>query len=151
MFLIANIQSFTSQIFGVVGPLAENLDFFSPLGFDVQTNSNYKTQKIKLYSVRTLKRYLNEKNLIHGRVMAMISEFTPLIFETYFTFLLFYFFTFFPSALTHNSVWMVKWSEVHRLGNLVIVLLRGSSPAMTILFYFSSNFISNKIDLKPNF
>ena len=27
MFMIANIQSFTSQIFGVVGPLEENLDF----------------------------------------------------------------------------------------------------------------------------
>ena len=41
----ANILSFTSQIFGVVGPLGENLDFFSPLGFDVQTNSDHKTQK----------------------------------------------------------------------------------------------------------
>ena len=71
------MQSFTSQIFGVVGPLGENLDFFSPLGSDVQTNSDHKTQKIKLYSVRALKRDLNEKNLIHGRVMAMI-------FETYF-------------------------------------------------------------------
>ena len=29
IFAIANIQSFTSQIFGVVGP-------FSPLGFDVK-------------------------------------------------------------------------------------------------------------------
>ena len=64
MLVIANIQSFASQIFGVVGPLEENLDFFSPLGFDVQTNSYHKTQKIKLYSVRALKRYLNEKNLI---------------------------------------------------------------------------------------
>ena len=27
IFVIANIQSFTSQIFGVVGPLGENLDF----------------------------------------------------------------------------------------------------------------------------
>ena len=51
-------------IFGVVDPLGENFDFFSPLGFDVQTNSNHKTQKIKLYSVRALERYLNEKNLI---------------------------------------------------------------------------------------
>ena len=65
---------FTSQIFGVVYRLGENFDLFSPLGFDNQTNSDHKTQKIKLHSVRALKRYLNEKNLIHGRVMAMISN-----------------------------------------------------------------------------
>ena len=67
--------------------LGRNLDFFSPLGFDVQTNSDHKTQKIKLYSVRALKRYLNEKNLMHGRVMATISKFSPQIFETYFNFI----------------------------------------------------------------
>ena len=66
------MQSFTSQNFEVVSPLGENLDFFNPLGFDVQTNSDHKTKKIKLYSVRSLKRYLNGKNLIHGRVMATI-------------------------------------------------------------------------------
>ena len=80
--LIANIQSFTSQIFGDVGPLGENLDFFSPMGFHFQTNCYSKTHKIKLYSVRTLKRHLNEKNLIHGRKMATISNFSPQIFET---------------------------------------------------------------------
>ena len=30
-----------------------------------------------------LKCYLNEKNVIHGRVMATISKFSPQIFETY--------------------------------------------------------------------
>ena len=50
IFVIANMHNFTSQIFGVVGLLAENLDFISPLVFDVQTNSDHKTQKIKLYS-----------------------------------------------------------------------------------------------------
>ena len=59
------------------------------MGFDVQTgvqtNSDHETQKIKLNSVRALKRYLNEKNLVHGRVMATISKFSPQIFETYFT------------------------------------------------------------------
>ena len=70
--------------FGVVIPLGENLDFFSPLGFDIQTNYDHKTQKIKLFSVRALKCYLDEKNLIHGRVMATISKFSPQIFETYF-------------------------------------------------------------------
>ena len=68
----------------VVGSLGENLDFFSPLGFDVETNSDHKTQNIKLNSVRDLKRHLNEKNLICGRVMAMILKFSPQIFETYF-------------------------------------------------------------------
>ena len=58
---------------------------FSLLGFDVQTNSDHKTQKIKLYSVRPLKRYLNEKNLIHGRVMATISKFSPQIYDKYFS------------------------------------------------------------------
>ena len=72
-------------MFGIVGPLGENLDYFSRLGFDVQNNSDHKTQKMKLYSVRALKRYLNEKNLIHGRVMATISKFSPQIFDTYFS------------------------------------------------------------------
>ena len=80
IFVIANIQSFTSQIFGVVGPLGENLDFFNPLEFDVKTSSDHRTQKIKLFSVIALKRYLNEKNLIHCRIMVTISKFSPQIF-----------------------------------------------------------------------
>ena len=40
-FLGHLVQSFTSQTFGVVGPLAENLDVCSPLGFDIQTNSHH--------------------------------------------------------------------------------------------------------------
>ena len=83
MFVIANTQSFTSQILES-SVSWENTSIFSPLGFDVKTNSDHKTQKIKLYSVRALKRYLDEKNLIHGRVMAMILKFSPQIFETYF-------------------------------------------------------------------
>ena len=79
--VIANIQSFTSPIFGVVGQLRENLGFFGSLGFDVQINSDRKTQKIKLYSVRALNRYLNEKYLIHGRAMAAISKFSLQIFK----------------------------------------------------------------------
>ena len=62
------------QISGVVGSLGENLNFFSPVGFDVKTNTGHKTQNIKLYSVRASTCYLNEKNLIHGRVMATISN-----------------------------------------------------------------------------
>ena len=40
------------------GPLGEKLDFVSPLGFDIQRHSDHETPKIKLYSVRALKRYL---------------------------------------------------------------------------------------------
>ena len=72
-----------SQIFEVVGPLGEHLHF--SVGWDLTLKQILiKTPKIKLYSVRALKRYLNEKNLIHGRVMAMISKFSPQVFETYF-------------------------------------------------------------------
>ena len=39
---IANVQGFTSRIFRAVDHLRENLDFFSPLGFDVKTNSDHK-------------------------------------------------------------------------------------------------------------
>ena len=74
IFVIAKIQSLTSQIFGVVGPLGKNLDFLSPLAFNIQTNSDHNIKKIKLYSVRALKRCLDEKNLIPGRVMATISK-----------------------------------------------------------------------------
>ena len=83
MFVIANIQSFTSQIFGVVGPLGENLNFLVrwDLTFKQILSQN---PKIKLCSVRALKRYLNKKNLIQGRVMESIQNFSPQIFETYF-------------------------------------------------------------------
>ena len=56
--------------------------FFSPLGFDIQRNSDHETPKIKLYSVKALKSYLNDKNLIHGRLTAAISKFSPHIFDT---------------------------------------------------------------------
>ena len=66
--------------------LGRKLRFFSPLGFDVGTNSDHKTPQNKLYSVRALKRYLNEKYLTHSRVMTTISKFSPQIFETYFNY-----------------------------------------------------------------
>ena len=75
------MQSFTSQSLGVVGILGENLDLFSLLGFYLQTNSDHKAPKIKLCSVRALKGYLNEKNLMHGRVMAAISKFVDRFLE----------------------------------------------------------------------
>ena len=54
IFIIVNIHGFTTQIFWVVGSLGETLDIFGPLRFDVQTNSDHKAQKVKLYSVRAL-------------------------------------------------------------------------------------------------
>ena len=68
------MQTFTSQIFGVVGPLRENLDFLVRWDLTFKQILITKLQKIKLYSVRALKRYLNEKNLIHGRVMATVNS-----------------------------------------------------------------------------
>ena len=49
-YLIANIQSFTSQILGVVGILGENLYLFSLLGFDVQTKFWSQSPKNKLFT-----------------------------------------------------------------------------------------------------
>ena len=68
----------------VVGPFGGKLAFFSPSRFETQSDFDYRTSKIKLYSIRVLKRYLNEKNLIHGREATMISKFSALIFEKYF-------------------------------------------------------------------
>ena len=84
MFVISNNKSFISQNLKVVSPLGGKFDFFSPSGFEIQSVSAYRTSKIKFYSVGALKCYLNEENLIHGRVTATISKFSPQIFETYF-------------------------------------------------------------------
>ena len=46
------MQSFTSQIFGVIGPL----------GFDIQRIFDHETPKIKLCLVIALKCYLNDKS-----------------------------------------------------------------------------------------
>ena len=64
----------------VVGPFKGKFNFFSPLGFEIQSNFDYRTSKIKFYSFRALKYCLNEKNLIHGQVKATISKFSPQIF-----------------------------------------------------------------------
>ena len=78
------MQSFASHIFGVVGPLGENVNFLVHWDLTCKQILITKPQKIKLYSVRAVKRYPNEKNLLHSRVMATISAFCPQIFETYF-------------------------------------------------------------------
>ena len=40
-------------------PWKKTSTFFSPLRFEIQRNSDHETPKIKLYSVRALKCYLN--------------------------------------------------------------------------------------------
>ena len=86
IFEMCIIQCFTSQILGVVSLLGKkNIDFFSHLGFEIQRISDLETRKPKLYSVRALKHYLNEKNLIHNQVTATFSKFSAQIFETYFS------------------------------------------------------------------
>ena len=84
MFVFSNNKSFVSQNVRVVGPLGGKFAFFSHLGFEIQSDFDYRTPKIKFYSVRALKCYLNDKNLIHGRVTATISKFSPQIYEMYF-------------------------------------------------------------------
>ena len=83
-FVISSNKSFISQNlrFEVVGPLGGGFDFFSPSGFEIQSDSDYRTLKIKFNSVRALKCYLNEKNLIRGRATATISNFSPQILKT---------------------------------------------------------------------
>ena len=84
IFVISNNESFISQNLKTVGPLGGRFDFFSPSGYDIQSDFDYRTSKIKFYSVRALKCYLNDKNLMHGQVMATISKFSSQIVETYF-------------------------------------------------------------------
>ena len=56
---------------------------------------------MKFYSVRALKYYLNEKNLIHGRVTATISKFSPQIFDTYFK----------SISIKISTDWPSKWKN----------------------------------------
>ena len=44
----------------------ESSIFFSPSQFEIQSDFDYRTSKIKFYCVRALKCYLNENNLMHG-------------------------------------------------------------------------------------
>ena len=67
----------------VVGPLGRQFDFSVPRDLKFKAILITEPQKIKFYVVRALKCYLNEKNLIHGRITATISKFSPQIFETY--------------------------------------------------------------------
>ena len=63
-----------SQNLKVAGPLAGKFDFFGLSGFEIQRDFDYKVSKIKFYSIRALKQYLNEKDLIHVQVTTTISQ-----------------------------------------------------------------------------
>ena len=86
IFVISNNKSFISQNLKFAGPLGGKFNFFSPSGFEIQRDFDYRSSKIKFYSVRALKCYLNEKNLMHDRVTATIPQFSPQIFEAYFSY-----------------------------------------------------------------
>ena len=60
LFVISNSKSFASQKLKFVGLLGRKCDFFFiSSGSDIQSDFDYKTSKMKLYSVRTLKPYVN--------------------------------------------------------------------------------------------
>ena len=43
------------KIYRAVGCLGEQLDFFSPLGFEANCNFDYKTYKLKPHSIRSFR------------------------------------------------------------------------------------------------
>ena len=75
IFVISNSQSFSPQILEVVGALGEKIIFFSPLGFEIQKNSDYQTTKFKLHSFRAFERYLTDKIQTHGRGTVSVLTF----------------------------------------------------------------------------
>ena len=59
------------MIFESHGPLGEKFDFFSPLEFDIQRDSDPETSNQALLN-QSFKRYLNEEDLIHSREIGTI-------------------------------------------------------------------------------
>ena len=76
LFEINGNHAFISQIYRVVGPMGEKLDFFTPLGFEAKSEFHHKPLKLKPRMIRASKRYLNHNNPINGREMASISWFS---------------------------------------------------------------------------
>ena len=62
MFVINKNKSLLSKNLKVVGSLGGKFDFFNPSGFEIQSDVDYKTSKIKFCSVRALKPHLNWMN-----------------------------------------------------------------------------------------
>ena len=80
--VIMSNQTFISQINRVVRPLGEKLDLFGPLGFETKRDCDHKTFKIKLHSIRTSQRYLNDKNPMYSREITSIFRFNAESFES---------------------------------------------------------------------
>ena len=68
--------SFISQILKVVGPLVKEVKVFISLGNQMEKDLNDINTRIKLQSVRALKRYLYYDNLTHDQKAATIQTFT---------------------------------------------------------------------------
>ena len=67
LYLSYNLQSFISQILKVAGLLAKMFKLFILLGIHIEMDIYYLKIKIKLHSLRTLKQYLDNKNLAHDQ------------------------------------------------------------------------------------
>ena len=76
IFVIGNKQSLMFFKWSV--PWEENSIFLSHLEFDIQRYSDDETSK-NLALLRSLKRYLNKKTLVHGQKTQTISKFSALI------------------------------------------------------------------------
>ena len=50
ILVISNNKSFIPQNLKVVGPLGGKFDSFSPSGFEIQSDFDYRSSKIKFYS-----------------------------------------------------------------------------------------------------
>ena len=85
VFVISGSQTFISQIYRVVGPSGEKLNFYRSLVFEAESDFDHKITKLKPQSIRASERYLNNENLIHGRETAMIFLFSAETFESDFS------------------------------------------------------------------
>ena len=66
-FVNSNNYGIISQNLKIVGLLGEKVAFFIPLGIQIEIDFHHAKTRIKLYSFRALKRYLDVKNLTQGR------------------------------------------------------------------------------------
>ena len=69
-------QEFHFSNFGVVNSLGKKLINFSPLRLVIQKNYDPETSEFKVHSFRALRRYVNDKNSIHGRGTASVFQFS---------------------------------------------------------------------------
>ena len=72
--LSSNNKSFISQNLEDVGPLGGMFDFFSPSGFEILSDFDYRTSKTEFYSVRALKCQWRKKIYFLNRKCPCNSE-----------------------------------------------------------------------------